>query len=291
MEMRHLYTLVTVAEADSFADAAELLFITPAAVSQQIRQLEEELDLQLFDRSLRPPRLNTNGEALLERARKLVEQFDDFKSTAAESNIRGRLSIGSVNGITPTLLPETLRALRRRYPEVRVRIEEGASQILVRRVMRKELDAAIVSDVTELPGSMERIPIFSEPLVVISDLTKNPQSWREAIEADHFIRLNRNAGLGIQIDKSLKKFHLHVDETMELDSTDSIVQMTLAGLGSGIVPMGRVSPEVSRNLRIFPFGEPQVHRLVVLVQRKGAASSELSQLLYQELQSQLAERS
>ncbi len=70
-----------------------------------------------------------------------------------------------------------------------------------------------------------------------------------------------------------------------------IHQMTLAGLGSGVVPMGRVSPEVSRNLRIFPFGEPQVHRLVVLVQRKGAASSELSQLLYQELQSQLAERS
>ena len=245
----------------------------------------------MFDRSLRPPRLNTNGEALLERARKLVEQFDDFKSTAAESNIRGRLFIGSVNGITPTLLPETLRALRRRYPELRVRIEEGASQILVRRVMRKELDAAIVSDVTELPDSMERIPIFSEPLVVISDLTKNPQSWREAIEADHFIRLNRNAGLGILIDKSLKQFHLHVDEAMELDSTDSIVQMTLAGLGSGIVPMGRVSTEVSRNLRIFPFGEPQVHRLVVLVQRKGAASSELSQLLYQELQSQLAERS
>ena len=286
-----MHTLVTVAEADSFADAAELLFITPAAVSQQIRQLEEELELQLFDRSLRPPRLNTNGEALLERARKLVEQFDDFKSTAAESNIRGRLFIGSVNGITPTLLPETLRALRRRYPELRVRIEEGASQILVRRVMRKELDAAIVSDVTELPDSMEKIPIFSEPLVVISDLTKNPQSWREAIEADHFIRLNRNAGLGILIDKSLKQFHLHVDEAMELDSTDSIVQMTLAGLGSGVVPMGRVSPEVSRNLRIFPFGEPQVHRLVVLVQRKGAASSELSQLLYQELQSQLAERS
>lgn len=290
MEMRHLHTLVTVAEADSFADAAELLFITPAAVSQQIRQLEEELDLQLFDRSLRPPRLNTAGEALLERARKLVEEFDDFKSTAAESTIRGRLSIGSINGISPTLLPETLRALRRRYPEVRVRIEEGPSQILLRRVMRKELDAAIVSDVTELPDSMERIPIFSEPLVVIADLTKNPQSWREAIESDHFIRLNRNAGLGIQIDKALKQFHLHVDEAMELDSTDSIVQMALAGLGTGIVPMGRVSPEVARNLRIFPFGEPQVHRLVVLVQRKGTSSSELSQLLYQELQSQLAER-
>lgn len=291
MEIRHLRTLVTVAEADSFADAAELLFITPAAVSQQIRQLEEELGLPLFDRSLRPPRLNTNGENLLERARKLVEQFNDFKSTAAESTIRGRLSIGSINGITATLLPETLRSLRRLYPELRVRIEEAPSQVLVRRVMREELDAAIVSDVMQLPDYMERLPIFSEPLVVITDLKKNPQSWREAIETDHFLRLNRNAGLGILIDKSLKQLHVHVDEAMELDSTDSIVQMTLAGLGSGVVPMGRVSPEVSRNLRIFPFGEPQVQRLVVLVQRKNTDASELSQLLYQELQSQLAERS
>jgi DNA-binding transcriptional LysR family regulator len=291
MEIRHLRTLVTVAEADSFADAAELLFITPAAVSQQIRQLEEELGLPLFDRSLRPPRLNANGENLLDRARKLVEQFNDFKSTAAESTIRGRLSIGSINGITSTLLPETLRSLRRRYPDVRVRIEEGPSQVLVRRVMREELDAAIVSDVMQLPDYMERLPIFSEPLVVIAGLKNNPQSWREAIETDHFLRLNRNAGLGILIDKSLKQLHVHVDEAMELDSTDSIVHMTLAGLGSGIVPMGRVSPEVSRNLRIFPFGEPQVQRLVVLAQRKNTAASELSQLLYQELQSQLAERS
>ena len=60
---------------------------------------------------------------------------------------------------------------------------------------------------------------------------------------------------------------------MELDS---IVQMALAGLGSGIVPMGRVSPDVARNLRIFPFGEPQVHRHVMLVQRKGTSSSEYS---------------
>ena len=291
MEIRHLRTLVTVAEADSFADAAELLFITPAAVSQQIRQLEEELGLPLFDRSLRPPRLNANGENLLDRARKLVEQFNDFKSSAAESTIRGRLSIGSINGITSTLLPETLRSLRRRYPEVRVRIEEGPSQVLVRRVMREELDAAIVSDVMQLPDYMERLPIFSEPLVVIASLKKNPKSWREALETDHFLRLNRNAGLGILIDKSLKQLHVHVDEAMELDSTDSIVHMTLAGLGSGIVPMGRVSPEVSRNLRIFPFGEPQVQRLVVLAQRKNTAASELSQLLYQELQSQLAERS
>lgn len=291
MEIRHLRTLVAVAEADSFASAAEHLFITPAAVSQQIRQLETELGIQLFDRSLRPPRLSTHAEALVGRARGLVEQFNDFRASARERQVRGRLSIGSVNGITASLLPETLRSLTRRYPEVRVRIEEGSSKLLVRRVKRRELDAAIVSDITDLPDTMDRFPVFSEPLVVIENQAQEAGSWREALKRDPFLRLNKNSGLGSLIDESLKRFRIRVNEAMELDSTDSIVQMTLSGLGSGVVPMGRVSAEASRALRIFPFGEPQVHRQVVLVQRKSNAPSELLRLLYREIQSQIAERS
>lgn len=290
MEMRHLHTLVTVADADSFASAAEQLFITPAAVSQQIRQLESELEIQLFDRTIRPPRLNANGEGLVARARELVAQFNNFASTAREGQVRGRLSIGSINGITVSLLPETLRSLTQRYPEVRVRIVEGSSQILVRRVKRRELDAAIVSDVMDLPDSMEKFPVFSEPLVVISNQSQSETSWREAIKSSPFLRLNRNSGVGALIDKSLKRFRIRVEETMELDSSDSIVQMTLAGLGNGVVPMGRVSAEASRSLGIFPFGDPQVQRQVVLVQRKNTSASELSRLLYQEIQSQIAER-
>ncbi len=290
MEIRHLRTLVTAAEADSFASAAEQLFITPAAVSQQIRQLETELGIQLFDRALRPPQLNTNAENLVARARELVEKFNDFKSSARENQIRGRLSLGSVNGINAGLLPETLRSLTRRYPEVRVRIEEGSSRQLVRRVKRRELDAAIVNDVSNLPGSMERLPIFSEPLVVIENPAQEAASWREVLKRDPFLRLNKTSGVGALIDESLKRFRIRVDEAMELDSTDSIVQMTLSGLGSGVVPIGRVSSEASRSLRIFPFGEPQVHRQVVLVQRKSKAPYELLRLLYREIQSQIAER-
>jgi len=291
VEIRHLRTLVVVADAESFASAAEQLFITPAAVSQQIRQLEAELGVQLFDRTLRPPRLNTHAEALVGRARELAEQFKDFGASARASQLRGQLSLGCVNGITASLLPETLRSLTRRYPEVRVRIEEGSSRQLARLVKRRELDAAIVSDISDLPDAVERLPIFSEPLVVIENHTNESQSWREALRGDPFLRINKTSGLGSLIDDSLKRFRIRVDEAMELDSTDSLVQMTLAGLGSGVVPMGRVSAEAARGLRIFPFGEPQVQRQVVLVQRSSKVPSELLRVLYREIQSQIAERS
>lgn len=291
MEIRHLRTLATVADADSFASAAEQLFVTPAAVSQQIRQLEAELGIQLFDRALRPPRLNAQAEVLVGRARELVEQFNDFKTSALESRLRGRLSIGSVNGITASLLPETLRSLTRRYPEVRVRIEEGSSRQLARRVKRRELDAAIISDIKNLPDSMEKLPLFSEPLVVIENQASEARSWREVLQRDPFLKINTASGLGSLIADSLKRFRVRVDEAMELDSTDSLVQMTLAGLGSGVVPMGRVSAEAARSLRIFPFGEPQVQRQVVLVQRSSKAPAELLRVLYREIQSRIAERS
>ena len=291
MDIRHLQTLVTAADADSFASAAEQLFITPAAVSQQIRQLESELGILLFDRTNRPPSLSSQGESLVERARELVELFNDFKATASAGRVRGQLSIGSITGIMVSLLPETLRSLSRRYPDVRIRIEEGSSRVLVRRIRRRELDAAIVSDVVNLDESMQRFPIFSEPLVVIEKQDQASPSWREALKRAPFIRLHRQSGLGGLIDDSLRKLRVRVDELMELDSTDSIVQMTLAGLGTGIVPMGRIAADAARGLNILPFGEPQIQRQVVMVQRTNSSALELTRLLYQELQSQIADRS
>lgn len=290
MEIRHLKTLVTVADSDSFASAAEQLFITPAAVSQQIRLLEEELETELFDRAIRPPRLNAQCEDLIRRARELVEQFDEFKNSVQGREIRGRLSIGSVNGIMVSLLPDTLRALTRRHPRIRLRISEGPSMSLIRRVKRRELDTAIVTDPTNLAENLEMLPIFSEPLVVIVNPDHEASSWRDILLSAPLLRLNANTGVGLLIDRSLRGFRIHPREGMDLDSSDSIVQLALAGLGCGIVPSGRVSVEAARHLKVLPFGDPQVHRQVALVQRRNMKASDLSQLLYEELLAQVAGR-
>jgi DNA-binding transcriptional LysR family regulator len=290
MDMRHLKTLVTVSEADSFARAAEQLFITPAAVSQQIRLIEQQLGIQLFDRSIRPPGLNPDCEDLVKRARDIVQQFEEFRDSARSQEVHGRLSIGSVNGIMVSLLPETLRSLARRYPRVRLRIAEGSSRVLTQRVKRRELDAAIVTDPTNLPDTLEMLPIFSEPLIVIGNPDSTASNWREMLANESFIKLNPGTGVGALVEKSLRRFRIQIREMMELDSSDSVVQMALAGLGCGVVPSGRVSAENARLLKIYPFGDPQVHRQVAIIRRRNARSSQLSELLSQELQAQAALR-
>ncbi len=291
MNINQLRTLVTVAEAPSFAEAAAILFVTPAAVSQQLRQLEAEIGDALFDRSARPPRLNDLGESLLPRAREVVERFDAFRDFAsADSRLRGRLVIGSVSGIADSLLPETLSALRRRYPDLMVRIEEGSSQVLVRRVRRGELDAALVSGDIDVPRGLEQVPLFSEPLVVVAPPESAAGGWREALTAHPFLRLNRHAGVGRQIDACLRRGRVRVEEAMELDSSDAIVQMALAGLGAGAVPRGRVGAEAARLLKMFPHGQPQVARQVMLVERANQAATDHAAVFLRELQARLAAR-
>jgi len=78
MNIQHLRTLLAVHDHASFSEAAEALFLTPAAVSQQMRNLEDELQVTLFDRTTRPPRLNAHGANLVEQARDVLEFYGEW---------------------------------------------------------------------------------------------------------------------------------------------------------------------------------------------------------------------
>ena len=106
MNVPQLRTLVAIADQTSFADAAERLFLTPAAVSQQMRALEDELQVALFDRTKRPPRLNAHGAHVAERAREVLRGFDALLDEArAGDEIAGRLTLGCISGISSDLIP------------------------------------------------------------------------------------------------------------------------------------------------------------------------------------------
>ena len=95
MNLRHLRTFVTIAETGSFQAAAERLFLTQSAVSMQMKALEETLQAELFDRGKRPPVLSAHGRALLDRARDLVDQVENFRRAAAGGDeLLGSLTLG-----------------------------------------------------------------------------------------------------------------------------------------------------------------------------------------------------
>lgn len=284
MTIVQLRTLIAIAETNSFVSAADRLFVTPSAISHQMRDLEAELDVALFDRATRPPTLNGHGQAVVERGRSLLQQFDTLVELAkAPGEIGGTLMLGCVSGVSSRLIPEALARLRASHPAVQISIEEGLSEALSQRVYRRELDAAIITALPETDPELKSLLITEEAMMVVAPGDCQYTDWQQVLTAYPFIRLNRRAGMGRVIDRALRTNQVNVEDAMELDSSETVVGMAAAGLGAGVVPEGRLR-NVSRDaVKVLPFGEPAIHRQVVLIERNNNPRSDLSQIVYDEL--------
>ncbi|MFD7159562.1 LysR substrate-binding domain-containing protein [Kribbella sp. NPDC059898] len=125
MELRHLRYFVAVAEERHFGRAAARLHIAQPPLSQQIRQLEAELGVQLLRRTTRRVELTAAGEAYLDRARQIVAAVSSAAGEAQRvaAGLQGRLVIGCVGSATYSLLPQLVRTLREELPDVEVSVQ------------------------------------------------------------------------------------------------------------------------------------------------------------------------
>jgi DNA-binding transcriptional LysR family regulator len=281
MNIAHLRTLIAIVDTQSFTSAAENLFITPSAVSHQMRDLERDLGVDLFDRATRPPKLNAHGHAVVDRGREVLAEFDILVDLArSPGEIGGRLMLGCVSGVSSDLIPLALASLRASHPAVQVSMEEGLSEALASRVRRRELDAAIITELPEPEPELKSLLITKEAMIVVAPRDCQLTRWDEILAAYPFIRLNRNAGMGKVIDRALRESRVRVKEAMELDSSEAVVGMARAGLGAGVIPAGRLRQIPAGEIVALPFGEPPIHRKVVLIERSNNPRSDLSQLVY-----------
>lgn len=281
MNLSQLRSLIAIADAPNFAAAADRLFVTPSAISHQMRDLEHELGVALFDRGSRPPRLNAHAHAVVEQGRELVNRFDQLVELArSPGTIGGRLMLGCVSGVSGDSIPRALADLRASHPAVRVSIEEGLSEPLANRVRRRELDAAIITELPDPDPELKSLVIIDEAMMVVAPPDCVETDWRAILASYPFIRLNRNAGMGKVIDRALRHSRLAVEEAMELDSSEAVVGMARAGLGAGVVPDGRLRLVPDDAVLAVPFGDPPIHRRVVLTERRNNPRSDLSQLVY-----------
>jgi DNA-binding transcriptional LysR family regulator len=146
MELRHLRYFVAVAEELHFRRAAERLYVAQPAVSEQIRKLEAELGVRLFDRTHRSVALTVPGRALLEEARRVLHMADAAKLAArnARDSATARLRIGYVPDALPGSVPRALQQLASAAPRIDVALETGAPVRLIHAVREGHLHAAVV---------------------------------------------------------------------------------------------------------------------------------------------------
>jgi DNA-binding transcriptional LysR family regulator len=288
VELRHLRTLVAIADYGGFAAAGEAIGLTQSAVSLHVKALEGGLGATLFDRSKRPPLLNARGTDLVERARDIVRLCGELEDAFEGTGIAGVLELGAIPTVLTGTLPAALASMRDVHPGLLVRLTSGLSGELARRVYKGELDAGIVTEPVELAAGLSWHPFAAEPLVVIAPRDAHEDNDRALLESRPFIRFKRFAWAGQLIDARLRDRGIKVRTSMEVDSLEAISLMVSHGLGVSVVPLRNVAEPFPPGVKSVDFGRPAVQRVVGLIERTANPKAQFVRALHRIMREQRA---
>lgn len=252
MEIRQLRAFVAIAELGTFTAGAQRVHVTQAAISMQIRQLENELGAKLFIRAPRRVMLTEAGEQLLERARQILRDHDAAIDEIAElaGAERGRLRIGSASAMVATdVLPKLLKEIRKLHPGAETTVGSGTSEALVQQILAGELDVAFVSLPVEARGiNTERL--IQDQLVAVASprhrLAKQRTISAYTLAGEKLILGERGGNTRRLIDLFFAQAGVTLNVSMELSRQAAIRRMVEEDMGVGIVPLQTVSEEVEK---------------------------------------------
>lgn len=250
MEIRQLKAFLAIAEAKTFTAGARRVNVTQAAISMQIRQLEDEVGLQLFTRTPRRVIITEAGEYLLERARKILREHDSALAEIAELGgvEHGRLRIGSASAMFATQqLPGIMQRLRGKFPNAELSVSSGTSQTLVEKIMHGEIDTAFVSLPVE-NSSITTDLLFSDEIVAIAH-PGHPRANEKYISAaalagEKLILGERGGNTRRMIDDFFNAANVRPNIVMELSRQEAINQMVENNLGVGTAGAKTIADEI-----------------------------------------------
>lgn len=268
MSIRLLRTLIAIEEHGTFSAAADAVFVTHSAVSQQMKALEDEWQIAIFDRSRRTPEFTSTGRALVSKAREVVADYDNLvPSVIGDDGLRGVLTLGAVPTTLTGLVPLAISMLKDAYPQLHVGIVPGLTTELVRQVERGSLDAAIVTRPQAQARGHAWHEIATEPLELLASRNTTSNDPVYLLENNPFIRFSRRAVVGAMIEAWLQEAGIEVHESMELEGLEAISSMVINDLGVSIVPRPCVDSITPLPLRRLSLGPGAPSRILGIISR------------------------
>ncbi|SAI70908.1 LysR family transcriptional regulator [Bordetella ansorpii] len=283
MDVKTLYTLVAIADHGSFAEAGKAIGLSLSAVSMQMRALEDELGIVLFDRTRRPPVLTASGVNLIDRARDLIAHWESLSDSLKRDAASGVLKLGAVHTSVSGVLPLALRHLQKHGQGIEIRLTTGLTHELEMAVFHGQLDAAVVTEPEVSRGDLAFHAFFEEPMVVIAHKDAAGDTDQALLRDNPYVRFNRMARVGRMVHAEMERRGLPVASSMEIDSVEGVIAMVANGLGVSVVPNRGVANEFPATIRTVPFGDPPLMRKLGLLMPRDNPRAHFSQRLLQAL--------
>lgn len=266
MSIRLLRTFIAVSESTSFSEAAEKIHITHAAVSQHMKQLEDSLGVELFDRSSRTPKLTAVARQMVDKARKIVDDYDGLaRPNQGESLFESEINLGAIPTTLTGLTSQAIAAMKIKFPKMKIHVRSGLTAPLLADVGRGVLDAAIISKPHLMPTKLVFHKIADEKMQLIVSSKEAENDPIKLLLEKPYIRFNRSEVIGTVIDNWMSSKNIDVNETMEFDSGEAIASMVGAGLGVSILPEPVIMPSHGIKVKRLHLGADAPQRTLGLV--------------------------
>lgn len=236
MDIADLQVFKTVVEAGGVSRAAERLHRVPSNVTARIQKLEDQLGLALFNRERNRLRITPAGTRLLAYADQLLQLHQQAIDDLTSAEPAGPLRLGSMESTAAARLPSVLMHFHERYEKVDLELATGASGPLVDRVLKGELDVALVADPID-DQRLDTKPCFDEQLVVVKPAslseTRGPEQLPDPLTVVGF---TQGCSYRNRIEHWLADGHRHCDRMIEIPSHHTMLACVMAGMGIAMVP-------------------------------------------------------
>ncbi len=280
--LRQLKVFSAVAKHLSFTRAAEELHLTQPAVSMQVKQLEGQLEIPLFEQLGKKIYLTEAGEEVHHYSRTIAQQLDDMAT--ALSNLKGlahgklRISVATTaNYFAPHLLAD----FTRRFPGVNVILDVTNRQTLLRQLAENEVDMVIMGK-PPVEMDLEAESFMENPLVLIAPpghhLVGKQQIPLKQLEDEVFLLREPGSGTRSAMERFFAAHDITITASMEVSSDEAIKQSVQAGLGLSVMSQDAVEMELTLNrLKILDVADFPIQRYWFVVHRKGKRLSAIAE--------------
>lgn len=272
MTLQQLRYIVALDEYRHFAKAAEVCMVTQPGLTIQLKNLEEELGIKIFDRDKVPLKPTQAGREIIRRARKTLHEADGIRDfvIGQKDNLEGVVTIGVISTLSPYLIPQFMKAVKDKAPKMQFVIREMNTGQLIESLLTGAIDTTLMATPTGHPLLKEHV-VFNEPFVALLDESHGMAGDKlyaiKPGDAQNLLLLRQEycfnaqlldiCGIGNSNEFMGNQF------TYDISSVETLKNMVRAGLGFAIVP--ELSLANDAGLQYKRFAEPAPSREISLV--------------------------
>jgi DNA-binding transcriptional LysR family regulator len=282
VEFSQLRIFQAVAQEESITRAAERLHRVPSNLSTRLKQLEEQLGVELFLRERQRLQLSPAGKVLLDYTTRLFALHDEAHAAVQGGQPAGDFVLGTMYSTAAIHLPALLARYHRTYPAVNLQVQSGPSGELLEGLLTGRLDAALVDGPPELAG-LDGVLLCEERLVLISEADHPPVLSARDVQGRSVFTFRQGCSYRMRLEAWFSHDHAAMGRAMEIESYPGMLACVIAGSGVALMSESMLASLPGReSVAVHPLAEPFATATTWLMWRKGMVGANLNAWIEQQ---------